>query len=74
MSGRADREKDSVEPTTSGGELMVTGEPASGNQKKDSYEDSKKREWESGLDTPVGLRHPHSHTSHPFHDARVYMT
>lgn len=43
-------------------------------KKKDSDEDVGKREWESGLDTPLGLRHPHSHITHSVHDAGVYMT
>ena len=52
---------------------MQSTEAAFGSQKKDSDEDVEKREWKSGLDTHVGLRHPHSHTSHPFHDARLYL-
>jgi hypothetical protein len=52
----------------------VNGYSPGKGQKKDSDEDVEKRKWESGLDTPVGFRHPHSHISHPFHDARLYMT
>jgi hypothetical protein len=55
-----DREENSVEPTTSRGELMVTVHGSGVWQPKtDSDEDVEKREWKSGLGTPVGLRHPH---------------